>query len=239
MSNDRNQRIRVVSYNIHGCIGTDGVFAPERIAHVLAMLDADFIALQEVEDRECQGMTVSQFFADALGLHIAARTTHQRAGLNYGNLLLSRAQPVRTAAHDLAFSRREPRGAIEADFVIHGHNLRVVATHFGLSMRERRVQLQKLLPYLEDREPDLTVLCADFNEWLPFSHVHRVLRRVLGATPAVRSFPSRQPALSLDRVYASPLTTQVSIDAVAKADVRKASDHLPVVAVFDLAGIRS
>jgi len=236
MDDDSVRRIRVVSYNIHGCIGADGVFAPARIANVLARFDADFIALQEVEDRDYLGGTVSQHLADTLGLYIAARTTHKRAGMDYGNLLLSRAQPSRTASHDLAFSRREPRGAIEADFVVHGHNLRVVATHFGLSMRERRVQLQKLLPYLEDREPDLTVLCADFNEWLPFSHVHRVLRRVLGAAPAVRTFPSRLPALSLDRIYASPLTRLVGIETAATAEVRKASDHLPVIAVFDLTG---
>lgn len=239
MDEDRTRRIRVASYNVHGCIGTDGVFAPPRIANVLAMLDADFIALQEVEDREHHGRTVSQFFVDALGLRVAARMTHQRAGLDYGNLLLSRVQPSRTASHDLALSRREPRGAIEADFVIHDHSLRIIATHFGLSMKERRVQLQKLLPRLEDREPDLTVLCADFNEWLPYSRLHRVLRRVLGEAPAVRTFPSRLTVLSLDRIYASPLATLVGIKAVATADARTASDHLPVVADFDLARIGS
>ena len=101
------------------------------------------------------------------------------------------------------------------------------------------MQLQKLLPRLEDREPDLTVLCADFNEWLPFSRVHRVLRRILGEAPAVRTFPSRLTALSLDRIYASPLATLVGIEAVATADTRTASDHLPVVADFDLARIGS
>lgn len=231
------RRFRVASYNVHGCIGTDGVFAPQRVADVLATLDADFIALQEVEDRGYHGMSVSQFFADALDLHAAGRTTHKRAGLEYGNLLLSRVPPVRAASHDLAFSRREPRGAIEADFVVAGCRLRVVATHFGLSMRERRAQLQKLLPCLQDRETDVTVLCADFNEWLPYSRVHRVLGTVLGEAPAVRTFPSRLSILSLDRIYASPLATLVGIEAVATPGARKASDHLPVVADFDLAKI--
>ena len=237
MDDDRTRRIRVASYNVHACIGTDGVFAPQRIVDVLATLDADFIALQEVEDREHQGIIVSQFLADALGLQAAARTTHKRVGLDYGNLLLSRSQPLRTATHDLALSQREPRGAIEADFHVHGCSLRMVATHFGLSMKERRMQLQMILPCLEDRQPDLTVLCADFNEWLPYSPLHRVLRRVLGEAPAVRTFPSRLTALALDRIYASPLASLVSIEAVATADARKASDHLPLVAEFDLARV--
>jgi endonuclease/exonuclease/phosphatase family metal-dependent hydrolase len=113
----------------------------------------------------------------------------------------------------------------------------MVATHFGLSMKERRMQLRRLLPCLEDRRPDLTVLCADFNEWLPYSRMHRILRRVLGEAPAVRTFPSRLTALALDRIYASPLASLESIKAVATADARTASDHLPVVAEFDLARI--
>ena len=222
----------MASYNVHSCIGTDGVFAPARIADVLASLDADFIALQEVEEREYRGTTVSQFFADALGLHRAGRTTHKRAGIDYGNALLSRVPPLRMAAHDLAFPRREPRAAIEADFELGDCSLRVVATHFGLSMRERRAQLSKILPHLLDRGPDLTVVCADFNEWLPYSSVHRTLSRALGAAPAVRTFPSRLATLPLDRIYAAPLETLVSIRSVTSADARRASDHLPVVADF-------
>ena len=229
------RRLRIVSYNVHGCIGTDGAFSPRRIADVLAALDADLIALQEVEDGEYNGKTVSEFLVGALDLFDAGRTTHKRAGFDYGNLLLSRVPPLRTTSHNLAFSRREPRGAIEADFRMDGCKLRLLATHFGLSMRERRAQLQRILPCLENSEADLTVLCADFNEWLPFSRVHRGLRRLLGAAPAVRTFPSRPAVLSLDRIYATPVAALVDIRAVSTVDTRKASDHLPVVADFDLA----
>jgi endonuclease/exonuclease/phosphatase family metal-dependent hydrolase len=233
------QRVRVVSYNVHSCTGTDGVFSPIRIAEVLAPLDADFVALQEVEDREYDGKTVSEFLANSLGLPEAGRTTHKRAGIDYGNFLLSRAPPLETTCHDLAFSQREPRGAIEAKFAIGDRTLRLVATHFGLSMRERRSQLQTIQPFLENSAADLTILCADFNEWLPFSRVHSRLARLLGAAPAVRTFPSRSPVLSLDRVYASPAETLVSSTAVTTVDARAASDHLPVVADFDLARLDS
>lgn len=228
------KRVRVISYNVHSCIGTDGVFAPARIAEILAPLHADFIALQEVEEREHCGKPVSRFLAEFLGLHRAGCTIHKRGGIDYGNVLLSRVRPLRTAAHDLAFPRREPRAAIEADFEFGGASLRVVATHFGLSARERRMQLQRILPHLADRDPDLTVLCADFNEWLPYSGLHRSLSQVLGAAPALRTFPSRFPALPLDRIYAAPLEHLIGIRVVTSADVRKASDHLPVVADFGI-----
>ena len=227
-------RIRVVSYNVHSCIGTDRVFAPARIAAVLAPLDADLIALQEVEEREYRGEPVSQFLAGTLGLCRAGRTTHQRDGIDYGNVLLSRVPPERSVSHDLAFPRREPRGAVEADFEFAGRHVRMMATHFGLSMKERRAQLQKIVPHLTDPEPDLTVLCADFNEWVPYSNTHRTLSTVLGPAPAVRTFPSRLAGLALDRIYASPLDALVSIASVTSADARRASDHLPLVADFVL-----
>ena len=229
------QHVRVVSYNVHSCIGTDGVFSPHRIAEVLVPLDADFVALQEVEDREYHGKTVSEFLADTLGLPEAGRTTHKRAGIDYGNLLLSGVPPLGTALHDLAFSRREPRGAIEAEFEIGDRGLRLVATHFGLSMRERQSQLRAIQPCIENSTADLTILCADFNEWQPFSRIHRKLRRLMGPAPSVRTFPSRSPVFSLDRIYASPVEAFASCKTLTSVDARKASDHLPIVADFDLA----
>ena len=156
-------RFRVVSYNVHSCVGTDGVFAPARIADILGALHADFIALQEVEEREYRGMPVSRFLAESVGLCRAGFTTHKRAGIDYGNVLLSRVRPVQRACHDIAVPRREPRGVIEAEFDLPGAMVRVIATHFGLSGRERRAQLDKLLPLLADTCHSITVVCADFN----------------------------------------------------------------------------
>ena len=39
--------MRVATYNVHSCIGTDGRHDPDRIATVIAELDADIVALQE------------------------------------------------------------------------------------------------------------------------------------------------------------------------------------------------
>ncbi len=43
--------ISVASYNVHKCVGTDGVFDPNRILEVVLELDADIIALQEADQR--------------------------------------------------------------------------------------------------------------------------------------------------------------------------------------------
>jgi endonuclease/exonuclease/phosphatase family metal-dependent hydrolase len=228
------ERLRVVSYNVHSCIGVDGRFAPPRIAGILAALEADVIALQEVEESEYQGQSVSGFLADALQMHRAGRNTHKRGGIDYGNILLSRVAPERSVIHDMEFPRREPRGAIEAELRFENKALSIIATHFGLARKERHAQLRTILELLACRNTDLTVLCADFNEWVPWSRTHRMLSKVLGATPALRTFPSRLPGLSLDRIYASPAHALVGIRTVRTTNARLASDHLPIVADFEL-----
>lgn len=239
MSSSRKHSLRIVSYNVHSCIGTDGVFSPQRIAAVLAELGADIVALQEVEEQHVDGLSVTDYLMQELGLELAAKTSHQRADWDYGNVLLSRHMPARTTTHDLAHPKREPRAAIEADFERDGVHMRIFATHFGLSLPERRAQVRRLLPRLADPSPALTVLCADFNEWLPYSHLHRMFGRELGVAPAVRSFPSRFPLLALDRIYVRPLSALRRVQAVGTPGARLASDHLPVVADFDLTGLIS
>ena len=43
--------IRVVTYNIHTCVGVDRRYDPARIAAVLREIDADVACLQEVDAR--------------------------------------------------------------------------------------------------------------------------------------------------------------------------------------------
>lgn len=236
--------LRIASYNVHACIGTDGRFDPARIARVIAALDADIVVLQEVEDRpvgdgqggqegQSRDRPVSAFLADELGLQALPGPTLKRGDADYGNLLLSRHEPLDARTHDLAYPGREPRGAIEARFDIAGSRLRVIATHFGLAGAERRLQLGKLWPRLTAAGAEATVLCADLNEWLPVSRVHRALRGHFGATPAPNTFPSRLPLLGLDRIYVAPRRALRGLEAIRTPATRVASDHLPLVATLD------
>jgi len=39
--------LRVATYNVHACVGSDGRHDPDRVASVITELDADIVALQE------------------------------------------------------------------------------------------------------------------------------------------------------------------------------------------------
>ena len=119
--------IRIVSYNVHACIGSDGRFEPARIADVLHALRPDFVALQEIEDRAYRGDTVSEFLATSLGMAAHHGSTLRRGDSPYGNLLLARQPADDVHTHDLSVPGGEPRGAIEARFELAELRLRLLA----------------------------------------------------------------------------------------------------------------
>ena len=78
------------TYNIHRCTGWDGRYDPERIAGVLKELDADVIALQEVNSRDHSGLELLAWFSEQTKLRAIAGPTLLRHTGHYGNAVLTR-----------------------------------------------------------------------------------------------------------------------------------------------------
>jgi endonuclease/exonuclease/phosphatase family metal-dependent hydrolase len=219
--------IRLVSYNIHGAIGRDGWFAPARIRDVLAEIDPDVVALQEVESRS-SGIDVLAWLARASGLQPVAGPTLLRADGHYGNALLVRGRIGTIERLDLSVAGREPRGALAADLECRGARLRVVATHLGLRPAERREQVRRLIALLR-RQLEPVVLAGDLNEWFLWGQPVRWLHAHFKKTPAPPTFPAVLPVFALDRMWASPRTILRRVATHRSRLARVASDHLPLV----------
>jgi endonuclease/exonuclease/phosphatase family metal-dependent hydrolase len=229
-------RLRVVSYNIHECVGRDRRRDPARIAEVLREVDADVVGLQEVDARPGPGTESMQmdYLADALGLHAISGPTITRHDGHYGNALLTR-RPVRDVRLiDLTVYRREPRGAIDVDIDVDGTPVRIIVTHHGLLPGERRIQVRRLLQALDAGNRETVVVCGDMNEWFAIGRPLRWLHARLGFSRAVPTFPTRHPIFALDRVWVCPRSALVTVGAPAGASARQASDHLPIVADIDV-----
>jgi len=107
--------MRIVTYNIHKARGMDGRTSTRRIASVLANLDADIIALQEVfavcDSHEGQVEAI----AAELGLNSAFGCTRHHRSRPYGNAILTRWPILQSREIDISLMRRERRGCIRAD----------------------------------------------------------------------------------------------------------------------------
>lgn len=225
-------RLRVVSYNIHGGIGSDGHFVPNHIVDVLREIDADVIALQEVESRTT-GFDMLEFLAAAMDLHAIPGPTLLSAGGDYGNGLLTRLGIVNTTRIDLSIAKREARGAIDAELLLStaaNAAVRIIATHLGLHPAERRQQVRQLLALFEQDRRLPTVFMGDLNEWFLAGRPLRWLHRHFARTPAPATFPARFPLFALDRIWVQPRAMLHSLTVHNSPLARFASDHLPVVA---------
>jgi len=226
---DAQRTLRIATWNIHGATGTDGVRCARRIADVVAELDADIVALQEVPLGGRDAPDVLATLRASTDCHAVEGPTLDTAARRYGNAVLTR-WPVRASRSlDLSFHSREPRGALDVDVDHAGETLRIVATHLGLSARERRAQIARLLRAFD--RPDLPVILAgDINEWFVWGRALRMLVSHFRAAPAPRTFPSRWPLFSLDRIWIHPGERLVGVHAHRSALARIASDHLPLIA---------
>jgi endonuclease/exonuclease/phosphatase family metal-dependent hydrolase len=224
--------VTIVTYNIHGAVGTDRKFSPERIIGVLREIDADIIALQEVPLGGGNFPNVLQLVQAATGFYGAEGHTFSVSGRHYGNAVLSRYPITKTRAIDLSFGNHEPRGALDADIDCHGHPLRVVATHLGLRPGERQDQVRKLLQKFDTDEMPV-ILMGDVNEWFMWGRALKWLVSHFQEVPSVATFPSRWPFLPLDRIWIKPRHRLVHVAVHATPLARLASDHLPLIAHID------
>ncbi|MDP2331109.1 MAG: endonuclease/exonuclease/phosphatase family protein [Reyranella sp.] len=224
-----------MTWNIHGALGRNPRFDLDRVVALVRRHAPDIVALQEIDSRRVREAGAGNPFdvlQQALGAYGIGAKTVTTADGDYGQALISRWPLANTEIHDISWPEREPRRAICSDVMTPAGPLRVVATHLGLSFRERHVQATALLKALGDlRLP--TVALGDFNDWLWAGSVRRRLARALPARSRHRTFPSACPIFKLDRVYLWPAHALLASHTDRAA--RAISDHLPVFADIDLA----
>jgi endonuclease/exonuclease/phosphatase family metal-dependent hydrolase len=221
--------LKIVSYNVHKCRGLDSRQDPERIAKVLLDLDADVIALQEVLSEQVL------YLAERTGMYMAvAGPTIRGAGSDYGNALLSRFPIGEVRLHDISLGDFEPRGVIDADIEVGGQAVRVFVTHFGLFPSERREQLERLTKILPTDGSSPVIFLGDLNEWFPWSPNIRQLKAIFGTPASLRSFPSIFPLIPLDRIWVMPAENLKEVKVYRSFLARISSDHLPLVAIVSL-----
>ena len=220
--------VRVMTWNIHGAVGRNSRFDLAGVVELIQRWDADVVALQEVDSRrKCSAENPFELLQETLGQHGIGAKSITTADGDYGQMLVSRWPITASEIHDISFPEREPRRAVKVEVDTPVAPLRIIATHLGLSIRERRNQARTLLGIAGERSMT-TVIIGDFNDWFWPGSVRSALSRELPGYTRYRTFPSRWPLLRLDRVYCRP--GEALIRSYIDGQARHCSDHLPIIA---------
>ncbi len=240
---------RILTYNVHRCVGTDRRLDVGRVAEVIARLAPDIVALQELDVGRArtggvdQAHEIAQRLKMTFHFHPALRVEEEL----YGDAILT-AYPerlIRTGplpGHP-AIRQLEPRGALWLAVRIGDQEVNVLNTHLGLVPKEQQIQARALAgpDWLE--HPDLrgpTILLGDFNATAT-SVVYRTLtaklepaRRLAPNRAPTSTFPSALPVLRIDHIFVSPEIVVENVTAPFEPLTRVASDHLPLLMDFSL-----
>jgi len=240
---------RIVTYNVHRCVGNDRRLDVGRVAEVLATLEPDIVALQELDVGRARTGGVDQAHEIAKLLDMAC---HFHAALKveeelYGDAILTCFPERLVKAGPLpghpGIRALEPRGALWVEVEIDGARVQVINTHLGLVPKEQQIQASFLagpawLGHADCRGP--TILLGDFNATAT-SVVYRTFMKGLSAarslspkkTPTA-TFPSPLPVLRIDHQFVSPEIKVTDVFAPFAPLTRVASDHLPLVMDFEV-----
>lgn len=232
-------RLRVMSYNIRNARGADDRVDLARIAGVIASFAPDLVALQEVDAGRPRsgGEDQAAVLAERLGMMATYAPCIERGCERYGIATLSKLPVMETRQLALptgVHRRSEPRRALLTRFAwpVPGSTLALINTHLSTVAAERPAQLGAIADDLDD---DDVIVAGDFN-CTPWSPAIRRLRTSLrSATRRARSWPARLPIVPIDHILYGGRLAVVEAGSWTAGGARRASDHLPVVAVLEAA----
>lgn len=241
-------KVRLATYNVHRCVGTDRKLDVERVAEVIASCRADIVALQELDvgrrrtGHVDQAHRLAELLAMKSHFHPAMYVEEEQ----YGDAILTSLPErlVRTGALPTLpkFRGLEPRGALWVAVDLGGVELQVINTHLGLVPREQRKQAAALIGeewMASDAFTAPAVLLGDFNV-TPFARAYRMLAAVIRdaqvgrGRPPTSTYPSGFPFMRIDHVFVAGDVKVTAVESPFTPLARVASDHLPLVVELEI-----
>lgn len=242
---NQSHQLKIMTYNVHSCIGMDNIASTERIARVISRYKPDIIALQELDVNRTRSKNIHQasLIAKLLDMEFHFHPSLSEEHEQYGDAIISSLpmQLVKAAAlpKPASMPSIETRGALWVGIDFHGITLQVINTHLGLRSKERKLQAEALLGEEWLSHPDCigpTILCGDLNT-VPGSQVIQSFAPrftdVQSHLPGInrkKTFSSRIPTLQIGYILADRNFETHSVVVLSNELTKVASDHLPIMA---------
>jgi endonuclease/exonuclease/phosphatase family metal-dependent hydrolase len=247
-------RMRVLQWNLHHGVGTDGKYDIDRIATWMAKMTPDIIMLNEVEKYTGWGNEDQPARYKAMMESKTGRTWYvlfaQEYGLwtsnGKGHVILSTYPLQSTNFLDMSWDRV---GA-QARIVVNGRTISLLITHLDPDSTSRRLtQAQQMIGW-STTAPENRILTGDMNAWPDQTSIAEYTK-TYNDSWAVAELAGKATAFSgsnpfgatkngrIDYILYSKKATNLVVVSSQVYDTRNssgamASDHRPVVTTFDV-----
>ncbi len=217
--------MRIASYNIRKAVGLDWRRDADRIADVLAEIDADIVVLQEADRRvgNRAGVLPLDRLAKELRYELADLSIRPLSHGWHGNAILFRDTLPVARPRRIDIPTIEPRGAVSA--LLTDPQVEIIGVHLGLTPGKRRQQMMSLKHYVAEA-PHPVVIAGDFNEWKSDIEIFSDTGQMI--SPGL-SYHAARPKAALDRFVIAGAVSHVASSVHKSELARVASDHLPIV----------
>ncbi len=223
---EKTEVLKILSYNVRNCRGLDEVTDYTRVAKIITRIDADFVALQELDSA-----TQRSTRKDVLGelaretkLFPTYRASIDYQGGKYGIGFLTKEKPLRTEAISLP-GTEEKRSLL----VIEMEKAVICCTHFSLTQADR-VKSVELINQLVTKYRKPVFLAGDLNAEITSPEMKSLSQNWQALNNSdVPTIPADRPVKCIDFIAA--LKSSVYSFVLLKSKVENepvASDHLPV-----------
>ncbi len=243
--------LKVLHWNIHHGVGTDGVYNLDRIASWIAKTGANVVSLNEVEKytgwgNEDQPARFAALLNSKTGKKWYYNFAQRDGGTNgQGNLLLSTFPMDDWNDYELSYSR----SVAHATIYVNGIRVNLFSTHLDPDSSSRRLYQMKQLVGWANTFSQQRIIAGDFNAWPGASEIDYMTSGHFDAwanaiakdcevaysgNTAGNTRNSR-----IDYIFYSRQVNRISLVRMQVYDTRDSSgdmpsDHRPIMATYEV-----
>jgi endonuclease/exonuclease/phosphatase family metal-dependent hydrolase len=244
--------LKVLHWNIHHGVGTDGDYDIDRLATWIGETGANVVSLNEVEMYTGWGNEDQPArFASLLELktgqtwhyNFAQRDGNEKTG--QGNLLLTTFEIESDDDYELSYSRSVARIAV----IVNGIRVNLWSTHLDAESGSRRSRQITELTAWADTYAEQRIVLGDFNAWSGTDEIALMKAGYADAWAVAQSlgldvaYPGNTAGNTrrtrIDYAFYSKQASSLTLKKVQVFDTRDSngvmpSDHRPLMATFDV-----
>ena len=230
---NETQTFKIASYNVRNAKGMDNITDFDRISKVINDMDADAVAIQELDSATVRSnnLVVLDELAKRTNMHASFIGSINYKGGKYGNGILTKEKPLSQKGYKLP-GKEEIRSLL----IVELENFVLCCTHLSLTESDRKESINLIKKHTEKFNSKPVFLAGDLNTKPDSDEIKNLISSWIPLSDFTKpTFPSDNPDRTIDYILLKPndmFKTYVIDSKVVKETI--ASDHRPIWAEVEI-----